>query len=56
VIKVTARKAPPAASFEAVRDQVRAAWQADRRAQANAEFLKALRKRYRVVVAGVDEN
>jgi hypothetical protein len=33
--------------------QVRDAWLAERHAEANAAFLRDLRKRYRVVVAGV---
>jgi peptidyl-prolyl cis-trans isomerase C len=56
IVKVTARKQPPGATFEAVRDQVRDAYLADRRAEANAAFLRDLRKRYRVVVAGVPDN
>jgi hypothetical protein len=54
LVQVEARRAPPAVSFESVRDQVREAYLADRRAQANAAFMKGLRQRYRVVVAGVD--
>jgi peptidyl-prolyl cis-trans isomerase C len=55
IVKVTARKQPPSTAFEAVRDQVRDAFIADRRAEANAAFLRDLRKRYRVVVAGVPD-
>ncbi len=55
LVKVSVRSEPAQASFEAVRAQVRDAWLTDRRARANAEFLKDLRKRYRVVVAGVDD-
>ena len=54
LVKVSARSAPAQASLESVKPQVRDAWMAERRAQANAAFLKNLRKRYRVVVAGVD--
>lgn len=53
IVKVTARRAPPKVSFDSVRDQVRDAYLADRRAEANAAFLRDLRKRYRVVVAGM---
>jgi parvulin-like peptidyl-prolyl isomerase len=56
IVKVTARRQPPAVSFESVRAQVRDAFLADRRAEANAAFLRDLRKRYRVVVAGVPED
>jgi peptidyl-prolyl cis-trans isomerase C len=55
LVRITARSQPVVASFGAVRDQVREAWLADRRAEANAAFLRNLRKRYRVVVAGVPE-
>jgi peptidyl-prolyl cis-trans isomerase C len=53
IVKVTARRQPAATAFESVRAQVRDAFLADRRAEANAAFLRDLRKRYRVVVAGV---
>jgi peptidyl-prolyl cis-trans isomerase C len=56
IVKVTARHAPPSTAFESIRSQVRDAWLADRRAEANAAFLRDLRKRYRVVVAGVPED
>ena len=56
IVKVTARRKAAATAFEAVRDQVRDAWLADRRGETNAAFLHSLRKRYRVVVAGVPEN
>ena len=56
IVKVTQRRQAAATAFEAVRDQVRDAWLADRRGQANAAFLHSLRKRYRVVVAGVPED
>ena len=55
IVKVTSRRKAASVAFEAVRDQVREAYLAERRAAANADFLKALRKRYRVVVAGVPE-
>lgn len=53
IVKVTVRRKAAATAFEAVRDQVRDAWLADRRGAANAAFLHSLRQRYRVVVAGV---
>lgn len=53
LVKVSARLAPSQASFESVKAQVRDAYLAERRADANAAFLKSLRNRYRVVVAGV---
>lgn len=56
IVKVTARRKPAEVSFDSVRDQVRDAYLADRRAEANAAFLRDLRKRYRVVVAGVPED
>lgn len=54
LIKVTARRPGAATTFEAVRDQVRDAYLTDRRAAARAAFMADLRKRYRVVVAGID--
>lgn len=56
LIRVTARNQPKATAFEDVRPQVRDAYLADRRAKANADFLKSLRKRYRVEVADVPGN
>jgi hypothetical protein len=55
IVKVSARRQPPATTFESVRDQVREAYLVERRAQANAAFLRDLRKRYRVVIAGAPE-
>jgi parvulin-like peptidyl-prolyl isomerase len=55
LVKVTARRQGQAASFEAVRDQVREAYLAQRRDADRATFLQGLRRRYRVVVAGVDK-
>ena len=54
LVKVSARAAAGQAAFDSVKPQVRDALVAERRAEANAAFLKSLRKRYRVVVAGVD--
>ena len=56
IVKVTARRQPTAVSFGSVRSQVRDAYLADRRVEANAAFLRDLRRRYRVVVAGVPED
>lgn len=48
------RRAPAAASpLESVRSDVADAWKADRRAQANQAFIRKLRSRYRVEVAGM---
>ena len=55
LVKVTTRRQGEAASFETVRDQVRDAYLAERREQGRAAFLKRLRQKYRVVVAGVDK-
>lgn len=52
IVKVSARRQPPATTFESVRDQVREAYLVEHRAAANAAFLRDLRKRYRVVIAG----
>ncbi len=56
IVKVTARRQAVQTSFDSVRDQVREAYLADRRGDANAAFQRSLRKRYRVVVAGVPED
>jgi len=56
IVKVSARHAPAAISFDQVRDQVRDAYLAEQRSQANAAFLRDLRKRYRVIVAGVPDS
>ena len=55
LVKVTARRPGAAAPFDAVRDQVRDAWLAERRESGRATFMKDLHRRYRVVVAGVDK-
>jgi peptidyl-prolyl cis-trans isomerase C len=54
LVKVTARRQAQAAAFDNVRDQVREAYVAERRSAGRAAFLAQLRRRYRVVVAGVD--
>jgi hypothetical protein len=53
LIEITARTPAPPADFDRVRDQVREAWLQERRAEANAAFMRKLRARYRVIVAGV---
>ena len=55
IVKVTARRQGVAATYEAVRGQVRDAYLNDRRKAKNAAYLRDLRARYRVVVAGVDQ-
>ncbi len=55
IVKVTARRQGSAASYDSVRAQVRDAYLNDRRKQKNAAYLRDLRARYRVVVAGVDQ-
>lgn len=54
LVKVTARRQGEATRFEAVRDQVRDAYLAERRDADRTAFLKSLRGRYRVVVENVD--
>jgi parvulin-like peptidyl-prolyl isomerase len=55
LVKVTARRQGESTRFEAVKDQVRDAYLADRRETARAAYLKSLRGRYRVIVADVDK-
>jgi hypothetical protein len=51
------RRAPAApAPFETVRPDVAEAWKADRRNQANQAFIRKLRARYRVEVAGTSDS
>jgi peptidyl-prolyl cis-trans isomerase C len=52
LVRVTGRQGAEVAPFEAVRQDVRDAWLADRRAANNTAFLARLRQRYRVEVAG----
>ena len=52
LIRVESRDAAAQQPFEAVKGEVRDAWIAQRRDEANAAFLAGLRRRYRVVVAG----
>jgi hypothetical protein len=53
LLRVEARHASQTPPFETVRAEVRSAWIADQRKAANAAYLEGLRKRYRIVVAGV---
>lgn len=52
LVRVESRQGAELAPFDSVRGDVREAWVAERRAANNAAFLKGLRQRYRVVVAG----
>lgn len=56
LIRVSARRQSPAVTYESVAPQVREAWMAERREKAHAQFLASLRKRYRVLIAGVPES
>jgi hypothetical protein len=53
VLRVDTRFAPKTPDFGSVRGEVRDAWLADRRQAANQAFLRKLRERYRVRIAGV---
>ncbi len=55
LVKITARRQGAPSSFDAVRDQVRDAYVAERRDQARTAYLQQLRGKYRVVVQGVDK-
>jgi len=55
LLRVEARRAPESPSFDNIRAEVRSAWIAERRKANNDTYLKGLRKRYRVVIAGVPE-
>lgn len=52
LVRVEGRQGAETAPFDSVRGDVRDAWIGERRAANNAAFLKGLRQRYRVVVAG----
>ena len=52
ILRVTVRHAAQAPAFAEVRSEVRDAWIAEQRRQANSAFLAKLRARYRVEVAG----
>jgi hypothetical protein len=53
ILRVERRVPVTASAFDAVRSDVSDAWKADRRAQANQAFIRKLRARYRVEVAGM---
>lgn len=53
LIQVEKRLAPTVPPLAQVREEVRAAWMAERRAAGNRRFLDQLRRRYRVEVAGL---
>ena len=55
LLRVEARRAPETPAFESVRAELRSAWIAERRKANNEAYLAGLRKRYRVVIAGVPE-
>jgi peptidyl-prolyl cis-trans isomerase C len=55
LLRVEARHASQTPSFDTVRAEVRSAWIAERRKANNEAYLKGLRKKYRVVIAGVPE-
>ena len=52
LLRVEARMAPQVPAFESVRAEVHAAWLADQRQKGHEAFLRKLRDRYRLVVAG----
>lgn len=53
ILRVERRTPATAAEFASVRQDVADAWKADRRNQANQAFIRKLRARYRVEVAGM---
>lgn len=53
ILRVERRTPAAAADFESVRSDIAEAWKADRRNQANQAFIRKLRARYRVEVAGM---
>lgn len=55
LLRVESRKPGAQAPFEEVRTDVAEAWKADRRKAGNAEFIRDLRRRYRVEVAGMSD-
>jgi len=54
LVEVLSRSGAQTQRFEQVRDEVRESWLAEQRARNNAEFVNSLRKRYRVVVPGLE--
>jgi hypothetical protein len=55
ILRVERRTPAATAPFESVRSDVAEAWKADRRKQANQAFVRKLRARYRVEVAGLTD-
>lgn len=55
LIRVERRLATEVPPLDAVRDEVRAAWLAERRQDENREFRASLRKRYKVEIAGLPQ-
>lgn len=55
LIRVERRLATEVPPLDAVRDDVRAAWLAERRQDENREFRASLRKRYKVEIAGLPQ-
>ena len=55
ILRVEGRTAAAAEPFETVKSEVADAWKADRRSHANQDFIRKLRLRYRVVVAGMKD-
>ena len=53
ILRVERRTPAAAAAYESVRSDIAEAWKADRRNQANQAFIRKLRARYRVEVAGM---
>ena len=53
LVKIESRKARLTPPLDEVRDQVKDAFLAEARKRANADFLRKLRQRYRVEVAGI---
>lgn len=53
ILRVERRTPAAAAAFGSVRSEIAEAWKADRRNQANQAFIRKLRARYRVEVAGM---
>lgn len=55
LIRIERRLAPVTPPLAEVRAEVRAAWMAERRAEANRAFLDRLRRQYKVEIAGLPE-
>jgi hypothetical protein len=55
IVRVEGRSGVSRAPFEAVRADVAEAWKSERRKAGNAAFIRSLRQRYRVEVAGMPD-